>query len=311
MTAIVLNYRRAADTLACICSLTASSVVPSHVMVVDNDSQDGSVETIAGSRPDVELVNSGGNLGYAGGMNAGLRKALEQDEEYILVMNSDAFVEKNTIASLVAALECSPAAGAATGTFYYYPDTDRIWYAGGTLAYGRAIAVTHRTHPAIGQKARAGGVAVTFLTGCAILFRSNALRRVGLFDERYFMYLEDVELSARMIHHGIPLVYVPEATFYHRLDVDEQTPLKTYFVMRNRLLFLETAPSWHLRALGTLFYAVMFTVKAVRWAFTDWPMLRAAVMGVQDYLHRRWYAGRGIPTGAGYHEQRRPNAYRD
>ena len=307
--AVVLNYRRAQQTLECLASLSGSLVQPLRTFVVDNHSEDGSAERIRAARPDVDLVEQEENLGYAGGMNAGLRRALDGDAEYVLIINSDTLVQRDTVSGLMRALDEQPEAGAATGTFTYYPDTQRVWYAGGEMAYGRAHAVTNRVVPDL-QHADGSPVvqAMTFLTGCAMLLRISALRSAGMFDERYFMYLEDVELSGRFLAKGLRLLYVPGATFSHRLDVDEQTPLKTYYVTRNRLLLLENAPSALQRARGTAYLALVLTVKSVWWILTNRKMAAAVRMGVQDYRAGRLHAGRGLSLAVPTTGNRRDHA---
>ena len=294
IAAVVLNYRRPQETAASVKALVQSSLPPASIVVVDNDSRDGSAAWLRKALPQVEMVESAKNLGYAGGMNVGLRRVLATDAAYVLVLNSDTLVDPGTVAALVRELERDPSAGAATGTFYYYPETTRIWYAGGELAYWRANAVTKRSLPGGGSRCIGETHRVSFLTGCAILFRAASLRAAGLFDERYFMYQEDVELCARFAAQGFRLLYVPHAVLYHNMTVDAQTPLKVYFTMRNRLLFLETAPHLWLRSVGTAYFGVMLFVKLVRWSVSGRTLFRAAWMGVLDYAGRRFYEGRGL-----------------
>ena len=271
-----------------------STLPPTSVVVVDNDSGDGSVAWLRSALPRVEIVESGKNRGYAGGMNVGVRRALLTDAAHILVLNSDTLVETATMALLVGELERDPSAGAATGTFYYSPETTRIWYAGGDLVWWRANAVTRRSAPAGGVRESGVVQRVSFLTGCAILFRAASLRAAGLFDERFFMYQEDAELCARFVMRGHRLLYVPRAVLYHKMTVDEETPLKVYFTMRNRLLLLESAPTVWARSAGTAFYLAMACLKIVRWSLSDRVLLRAAYQGMQDYAKRRFHEGRGL-----------------
>jgi GT2 family glycosyltransferase len=290
----VLNYRRPEETASCVKALLDSVPPPASVIVVDNDSGDGSADWLRSALPHAEIVESGKNLGYAGGMNVGMRRALRTEAAYILVLNGDTLVDPGTMASLVSGLERDPSAGAATGTFYYHPETTRIWYAGGELAWWRANAVTRRSLPA-GDGRRSGETyRVSFVTGCAILFRAATLRTAGLFDERFFMYQEDAELCARFITRGHRLLYVPHAALYHKMTVDEETPLKVYFTMRNRLLLLESAPDLWARSAGTAFYLAMAFLKIVRWALSDRALFRAAYLGILDYTRRRFHEGRGL-----------------
>ncbi|MBK7256568.1 MAG: glycosyltransferase family 2 protein [Ignavibacteriae bacterium] len=165
---------------------------------------------------------------------------------------------------------------------YYYPAKDRVWYAGGMIAYRRAHAVTNRIVPQ-----DEGAVHVTFLTGCALMLRVEAVRAAGMFDEDYFMYLEDVDLSRRLLAAGHSLLYLPGARFFHRMEMDEQTPLKTYFVTRNRLKLLDGASGVMDRVLGRLFVLAVLAVRVPRWLLMDPANARAAIAGVRDYLTGR------------------------
>jgi GT2 family glycosyltransferase len=308
---VVLNYRRAKETLDFLASLAGSTIQPLRTIVVDNDSGDNSVRDIRAAYPDLEVIETGSNSGFAGGMNAGIRQALAMDSTYIFAVNSDALLAPDALDKLIQALDIHPAAGAATGTFYYYPEMHRVWYAGGRLAYWRASALTGRRVDPGSQGSSAEVRDVTFLTGNAILFRSAALQKVGLFDERYFMYYEDVDLCARMIAGGFALLYVPPANFYHRMEVDEQTPFKTYYVFRNRLLFLASAPSLLVRAVGTVTYAGVLLIKSATWCIHDRSRARAAWMGLHDFLRSHLYAGRGFSLNTTDHHARGGHADRD
>ncbi len=307
---VILNYRRKDHTLECLSSLSASTQVPLRLIVVDNDSGDGSAAVIRSARPDIEVLETKTNLGYAGGMNTGLRQALASDAEYILALNSDTLAAVDSVSVLVDALDSHQAAGAATGTFFYYPEALKVWYAGGSLAYTRAHALTTRALTPSSADGSSPVQKVSFVTGCAILFRASALRRVGLFDERYFMYLEDVDLSRRFLSEGFDLLYVPLATWYHRLIADEQTPLKTYFVTRNRLLFLERAPGLFSRIAGSVYVLLVVTMKVLWWSVTDRQLARAMLLGVQDYFSGRFHVGRGLTLSVQDTDTRRWNADR-
>lgn len=298
VAAIILNYRRAEATLDCLAALSSTKGVDLDLLVVDNASGDGSEEAIRKARPDVGLIQTGSNLGYAGGMNAGLRRVVDEGlHDFVLLINSDTLVDPDAVRTLVGSLDGDPSAGAAAGTIYYHPARDRVWYAGGMITYRRAHAITHRVVPEDRRAAH-----VSFVTGCALMLRVAAVRTAGMFNEEYFMYLEDVDLSRRLLASGFTLLYVPGARFFHRMEEDEQTPLKVYFVTRNRLKMLEGASARMDRVLGRLFVLGVLAMRLPRWTVTDPAKARAALAGVRDYFAGRAGGGSFMMQGSAQRE---------
>ncbi len=288
--AVVLNYKRAQSTVECIQSLKMSTDEIQEIIVVDNASCDESVEYITKNIPEIKIIESKRNLGYTGGMNLGLRCALENQPEYIWIMNSDVLVKENTLEYLLQEIEKKPNIGAASGTIYYYPNKNKIWYAGGNLVYWRASAFTSYKRPKPEDESRI----VSFLSGCSIIIRVKALQNVGLFDERYFMFNEDAELSSRIKKKKYELLYVPGAVLYHRVDKELNTPFRLYYSTRNRLLFLETAPLKIQKHIGRLYFVFVFALKLLLWMVFNPSLFRAARWGIVDYFSRCFYKGRGL-----------------
>ena len=116
VAAIILNYRRAEATLDCLAALSSTKGVDLDLLVVDNASGDGSEEAIRKARPDVGLIQTGSNLGYAGGMNAGLRRVVDEGlHDFVLLINSDTLVDPDAVRTIVESLDGDPSAGAAAG----------------------------------------------------------------------------------------------------------------------------------------------------------------------------------------------------
>lgn len=237
---IVLNWNGLVDTRACLHSLLKIDYFAAHIVVVDNGSSDDSVVRIRAEFPAVTLIETGVNLGYAGGNNVGIRHALAQGFDYILLLNNDTEVAPDFLDVLVAYCETHPEVGAVGPKIYLYDYPDRLWSAGGVIEWRQGA----RTHMRGLQEVDRGqfdtAAQVDFLPGCAVLVRSEILPRVGLIDERFGMYYEETEWCVRMARAGVTLVYVPEAHLWHKVQVDRQnwSPQITYYMVRNRLLFL-------------------------------------------------------------------------
>jgi GT2 family glycosyltransferase len=231
----VLNWNGREDTLRCLASLRGTRVV-----VADNGSTDGSVEAIRAADPEAELVENGANLGFAGGNNAAIRRALDGGAEWVVLLNNDAEAEPELLAALRAAASRHPRAGVLAGKLLF-PDGRVQWagqrvslrtgYSGRPRGYGRpdgfAYSVEGRTQRAV---------------GALMAVSRAAIERAGLLDERLFAYVEDVDWSLRIRAAGFDCVFVPRARAVHRMSSSTGGATSThtvYYGVRNTIVVCE------------------------------------------------------------------------
>lgn len=248
VTAIVLNWNNAPDTLACLASL-ARQDHPHRVLVVDNGSTDDSTARIRAAFPQVEVLETGANLGYAGGNNAGIRHALAQGADYVLVLNNDVTLHPACVGELVRAAVTAPRAGI-VGPLVLDADTpERVQSAGMRVnALGDAVRLcAGEPAPTDGQ----GVTPVDAVSGCAMLVSAQAIAETGMLDERFFLYREEVDWCLRMAQAGYQVLVAPAARAWHRdtREGGERYVRATYYMTRNAYLLLakRRAP-WALRA---------------------------------------------------------------
>jgi hypothetical protein len=294
VTAVVLNFDTTDDTVACVRSLQQVDYEGLRILVVDNGSPGGAMERLRSDLPGAEVRGTGRNLGYTGGINAGFRYAMERPTDYLLVLNPDTEVDPGFLAPLVEALEADPDAAIAGGTIYALHDRTRVWYAGGRLVPWRGLAVhLHqgevRPVSALGEPRR-----VSFVTGCLALHRACLLSRVGEQDERFFLYLDDIELSARVLRRGLHLLYVPRAVVYHRVLGASESRLKLYYSVRNRLLLIDTAFPGRAGRVARLYFLAAIASKLAVWFLSRRPFFEAARAGLEDYRRGVFHEGRGL-----------------
>ena len=247
VAAVVLSWNGREDTLACLRSLEGENV---DVIVVDNASVDGTADAVTGA----EVIRNERNLGYAGGMNVGIRRALEQGADAVLLLNNDVEVEPGAIEALITAAE---GAGAVCPLLVFADDPDRVWYAGARFDPSRGYNRRHLTD-------RPGGMTETErICGAAVLIPRDVLERIGLFDEDLFAYYEDADWSLRAREQGLRLLVTPESRVRHKVSAStggEGSPDALYYSARNLLAVTERhAPlgflgTWRRRlvALGAL-----------------------------------------------------------
>jgi GT2 family glycosyltransferase len=233
LVAVVLSWNGREDTLAALESLRGIDTV-----VVDNGSSDGSPEAVAERFPDVELIRAGVNLGFAGGNNVGIRRALDQGAEWVLLLNNDASVETGIVDALAAAAQARPDAGV-LACKVLFADADRLWYAGA----GFDPYLGRSRHEGFGEPDRPDNLRDTDrATGAAMAVSRAAIEAAGLLDEELFLYAEDLEWSLRIRKAGFPVVYVPAARVRHRVSAatgGAGSPTTTYYETRNMLAVVE------------------------------------------------------------------------
>ena len=203
LVAVVLNWNGGEDTLAALQSLDAIPTI-----CVDNGSTDGSDRAVAERFPDVELLRTGANLGFAGGNNAGLKHALAAGPDWVLLLNNDAIAEPGLAAALVRAAQARPDAGMLACKILQLDGT--VQYAGASfnarLGYSGRVSTTGPS--GVRDVGRADGAALAVTRAAA--------ERAGLLDESLFMYVEDVEWSLRIRKAGFAVVLVPDALVRHK-----------------------------------------------------------------------------------------------
>jgi len=294
---VILNWNRRDDTLACLRSLQQVDFPCEHfVVVADNGSADGSPEAIRREFPDVVRVENGANLGYAGGNNRGIERALALGSDLVWVLNNDTRVERNALVELLRALELHPDAGALASKTLFMDDPSRIMSAGNRwqgpqfeqLAYGVADGT-----PEFEQLRE-----TAYAEGCSLLMTRPALEKAGLFDERFFLCWEDADWSYRVRQQGFRILIVPASRVLHRGSASfggTESPLLTYFMLRNRLLFADTHLDreerrrvqkftyWQLREKWQAKSRALGRCGALR----D-PEIRCRLLAVRDFLLRRF-----------------------
>ena len=206
---VVLNWNRRDDTLACLESLAQADLGGASVWVVDNGSHDGSAAAVRERFPAVRVVALPENRGFAGGNNAGIRAALESGAEGVLLLNNDTRVSPDFLLPLLWAFDAYPRAAAVCSAIHRQdrPEMLDVGYAQVRFAQREAVQLCGvNALPGQGFGSRCE---IEVAVGCCVLISAAALRTVGLFDERYFAYHEDVDWSLRARRAGYQLVYEP------------------------------------------------------------------------------------------------------
>ena len=237
---VLLNWNGLEDTLECLSSLRHLEYKNHVCIVVDNDSsQDPSL--IAESFPDIVLIRSAENLGFAAGNNLGFQKADELDCDYVWVLNNDTLVEPDSLTLLVHTLDEHADIAAVTNLITYNSDKSMSWFAGGVIRNGIPANLGH-FKPITGDvvPVQHDVEDTGFLSGCSFLARLDLLKAIKGFDEAYFCYVEDVDISVTLQRLGYRIAYHPAAVVHHKVSksTGRRSPVKFYYKHRNMQYYL-------------------------------------------------------------------------
>ena len=296
VAAVVLNYRTPDDTLLAVRSLLASATPFAQVIVVDNDEAENARDALRPLLPAITYLRTGGNLGFSGGMNAGIREALARGAGAVLLTNSDVIVPPDCLARLGEALASRPDAGIAGPMVLARSDPGRV----ASLGMSYAAASGRMRHggfgAALASVSPARGGDVDGVSGCLMLVRREVFDAIGPLDDDYFFSFEDLDFCLRARRAGFATVLARSAVVYHEgsKSMGSDTPRRLFFAARNHLLLAQRAdPSaGRLAALTRSSSIVLLNVAhALRSRGGSLPARLAAVArGVRDYARGRFGA---------------------
>ncbi|MBT3681791.1 MAG: glycosyltransferase family 2 protein [Candidatus Marinimicrobia bacterium] len=249
---VVLHFGNIADTIDCIDSL-AQSTIPLRIVIVNNDpSQKNDVQK-EWSNSDVHLIHSSKNLGFSQGNNVGIDWLVNNtDCDIFCIINNDAYVNSDTLEELYDNIILNDNIGITVPKILTDKNDRILWYGGGDMSWWRGGPVIPgylgpADAPEVSKKRD-----VTFASGCVMMMKKSVYMKLGGFDPRYFMYVEDVDFSVKVINNNWRIVYVPQAEVLHtvqgRRKSEPFTPLLhpknqrinfyAYHIFRNRALMV-------------------------------------------------------------------------
>lgn len=236
---VTVNYKGVEDTIECVHSLQSIDYPNFEVIVVDNGSQDGSVRKLVKIKNLITLISLPENTGYTGGNNAGIQCALDKSCEYILLLNNDTTVNKNFLSILVDTLQKDKDIGL-VGPKIYYSDKENILVSEGgeiNLKKGPFLNINQNQTD---KKLFTEPVDREYISGCCMLVKKEVFQKIGLLDQKYFCYVEDIDFCVRCRKSGFKTVYEPRSIIHHktsRATGGEINPVKEFYKSRNAIYF--------------------------------------------------------------------------
>lgn len=284
---ILLNFDNVHETEPCIESLLQSEFRDFEIIVVDNGSTPPVKAQLSPRFPDVIYLRTEINLGFTGGCNIGIRRALEDSCATILLLNNDTYVPPKMLGTLVGEMERLHADIVCPKILYFDPP-HHVWFGGGSYNPVTATA----THIGIGQPDDGRWDTATqceFVSGCSLLARRQVYEEIGLLDEKLFTYFDDSDFCMRARLKGRTVWYTPAAVLYHKVTqtMKWDSPWYLYFHCRNRWFLIRRYAGTQ-TVLGMLSFAYYAIRQLIRMMikYRDPSGTRAVLWGVSDGLRK-------------------------
>jgi GT2 family glycosyltransferase len=257
VTIIVLNYNGYQDTLDCVVSLLKVNYPLLDIVIVDNDSTDNSIQMFinyfqeqsieyeyqnSGNSKNrnrsVKIIGSGFNGGYGFGNNIGIKHAITNGADYVLVLNNDTIVEPDFLSPLISSAETDSSIGIVSSKILYHHDKTKIWFNGGSYSpLSAKIEHINFNETDCGQNT---SIDINFISGCLWLIPVKIFDAVGLINDSYFMYMEDLEFCQRVLSKGFKLKVNSNSIIYHKVGVSSGGQFSKFSIsyrVRNYFIF--------------------------------------------------------------------------
>jgi len=249
---VILHFVNKKQTQDCLDSINKLETkgLKVEVIIVNNNPKEN-LSNLERKFNKFSFLKTGKNLGYAAGNNIGIKKALKDKADFIFLVNNDTILDKGILIELIKAADLNKEIGIFGPKIYFAPGYEFhkerykkeeqgkvLWYAGGLIDWQNILA-SHQGVDEVDFGQYDTSQQTDFVSGCAMFVKKEVFQKVGIFDERYFLYLEDVDFCRRAKMAGFNLFYIPQAKLWHANAGSSQVggPLHDYYLTRNRLLF--------------------------------------------------------------------------
>ena len=274
---IIINWNTYQLTFNCLKSLEACNYKNKTIFFVDNGSNDGSGDKIALEFPEINYIKNEKNEGFTGANNKALNIILKQSFDYVLLLNNDTEVEPDFLSLLAASMESDKNLAATQPLILDFPNKNTIWNAGGS--FNTFFGLSKTRYKGLIYKPKLKIETFTeWISGCCILVNIGVVKKVGLLDNRFFAYFEDVDWSIRMTNQGYKLGVVPKSIIYHHTSGSTKknntsnegnlSPYAHYLNVRNHIYlikkhtsFFNNIGSWIYQILKITSYSIYFILR--------------------------------------------------
>ncbi|PIR73288.1 MAG: hypothetical protein COU40_03480 [Candidatus Moranbacteria bacterium CG10_big_fil_rev_8_21_14_0_10_35_21] len=229
---VILNYNGKEVIKKCLASVFKINYPNFEVVLVDNNSTDGSFEVAKINFSKASFIKNEENLGFSSGINIGIKFSLERMAEYVFILNNDTEVDTEFLGHLVKVFRKDEKIGI-TSPVIFETQTKEVWFSGGSIKWSR-MKNKHSQSIKVQDYYESG-----FISGCAMLIKKEVFKKIGLFDEDFFLYWEDADFSLRAKKEGFKNVVVSDSWVYHSEQSRKQNKRKIYWLVISGLVFFK------------------------------------------------------------------------
>ena len=290
---VIVTWNGKEDCISCLNSLRDLVPPRPSIIVVDNGSTDGTAGMVTKHFPGVTIITAPVNLGFAGGNNLGIERALAEGADYVCLLNNDTVVDPHFLEELLRVAVEDPRTGILGSRILYHDRPDRVWSQG--IAVNRISGRIYTTYNNLKDSEVSGIITeVDAVSGASMLLKREMLREVGLLDEDYYLCFEDVDFCLRAGRMGYKRVTVSSSRVWHKVSSSmggEYSEMTVYYATRNHLLVgkKQLGGTLILRGIRSsliMLYTLIFA--AVTSGAPRGPKIRAWRQGVRDYFRGRF-----------------------
>lgn len=279
---ILVNYNGEKYNEECINSILKSTYKNYEIIVIDNNSTDNSVKLLEEKfNSDIKIIMADSNLGFSGANNLGIKYALNNGFDYVMLLNNDTVIDENMIKIMV---DTSSNSVVVSPKIYYYDDKNILWSAGGRINWSKGLPIQYGINEIDNHESNERKE-IEFATGCCILIPIEAIRKVGMMSEDYFLYYEDTDYCVRLIREGFKIIYEPKAVLYHKVSAStggEKSKMYWYYMTRNRLIFNK---KFNKTISYKIYFLLTTTIKLIKYLITrDRIALSGSIDGIVDFF---------------------------
>lgn len=295
---IVLNWNGCSDTVECVESLKKIVYPSCEIILVDNGSTDGSEEILRKKFPETLFIQTGENLGYAGGNNIGMKYALSLGADFVILLNNDTVVAPDFVAELVNAAESGSSIGIAGSKVYYYDKPDFISYGGGFInlrtGWSRNACCNEKDEGQCDSLKE-----IDWAPGCAMMVSRSVCEKTGFMNPEYFCYYEEIDWCIRAKKAGFKVVLAPKSRIWHKVFAatgGAGSGMFLYYTLRNSLKCINDNAAYRFGLLNHLRNAFLIALNFAGMFSRNVPLHRGIKMicrASRDYYKGRFgkYAG--------------------
>lgn len=235
---VLVNYNGYKDTVDCLKSLSRVDYDNFDVIVVDNASTElPTKDEMAYIKSQALFLPVQHNLGFSGGNNIGIEQAIKNGAAYVLLLNNDTTVEPDFLKNMVEAAKNGRDVGIVTGKIRFFSRPDYIWFGGGYFDNRDGKIGHERYNIKDNEQFNSPVRNISFASGCLMLIPIGAVQKVGLLEEKYFLYSEDTDYCCRIRKAGLNILFCEKAVIYHKVSAStgKNSDSMTYYTTRNKL----------------------------------------------------------------------------